>query len=77
MEILRQVDIFDNQTENLVQELPIDSFDLETFKKRFETESEDSLMYCPYEITSSTMDLFPKIKFDFEKYSYYVACYQA
>jgi hypothetical protein len=76
MEILRQVDIFENQTEKLVQEVPIDSFDLDTFKKRFETKTDDYLMYDPYEITSSTMDLFPKIKFDFEKYAYYVACYQ-
>ena len=76
MDILRQVDIFDNQTENLVQEVPIDTFDLETFQKRFETKNEDPLIYDPYEITFSTIDLFPKIRFDFEKYSYYVVCYQ-
>jgi len=76
MELLRQVDIFDNQTDSLVQEVPIDSFDLETFKERFEAKSEDPYMYNPYEITSLTMDLFPKIKFDFEKYSYFIACYQ-
>ena len=76
MDIIRQVDIFDNQTELLVQEVPVDSFNLETFRKRFEAKSEDPLMYNPYEITYSTIDLFPKITFDFEKYSYYVACYQ-
>jgi hypothetical protein len=76
MDILRQVDVFDNQTENLVQEAPIDNFDLDKFKKRFEAKSEDPLMYNPYEITSSTVDLFPEINFDFEKYSYFIACYQ-
>ena len=76
MDIIRQVDVFDIQTENLVREVLIDKFDLEIFKKRFETKNEDPLMYNPYEITSSTIDLFPEINFDFGKYSYFVACYQ-
>lgn len=36
MDILRQIGVFDNQTESLIRELSIDSFDLEIFKKRFE-----------------------------------------
>lgn len=76
LNILRQIDVFDNQTEDLINELPVEQFDLETFKKRFQTKKEDPLMYDPYEITSSTMDLFPKIEFNFEKYSYFIACYQ-
>jgi hypothetical protein len=76
MNILRQVDIFENQTNNLIQEMPIDKFDLEIFKKKFKTKNEDPLMYDPYEITSSTVDLFPEINFDFEKYSYFIVCYQ-
>ena len=65
MNITRQIDVFDNQTENLVRETPIDKFDLETFKKRFEIETDDPLMYKPYEITTSTADLFPDIIFEF------------
>ncbi len=76
MKILRQIDVFDNQTETLVKELPVDKFDLEIFKKRFDTKKEDPLMYNPYEISPSTKDLFPTIIFDFTKYSYYIACYQ-
>ena len=76
MKVIRQVDIFDNQTEKLVQEISIDFFDLEIFKKRFQI-GDDILMYNLYEITSFTADLFPEINFDFDKYSYYIACYQS
>lgn len=76
MKVIRQVDIFDKQTEGLVQEVPIHNFDLKTFRERFMAKSEDPLMYDPYEITSATMDLFPGIHFDFDKYSYQVSCYQ-
>lgn len=76
MDIHRQIEVYDNQTEKLVQKLIIDSFDLEIFKKRFEIKKDDSQMYELYEINFTTADLFPKIKFDFEKYSYYVTSYQ-
>jgi hypothetical protein len=77
MDIVRQIDVFDNGTELLVREIPIDAFDLDTFKTRFNAKKEDPLMYDPYEITVETMDLFPGLKFDFKKFSYYVGCYQA
>lgn len=76
MNVIRQVDIFDNQTDGLVKEVPIDNFDLETFRRRFNAKKEDPLMYDPYETTSMTTDLFPNISFDFNKYSYQVSCYQ-
>jgi hypothetical protein len=75
MDIVRQIDVFDNKTEELLRELNIDSFDLDLFKKRFDVKEEDPLMYYGYEITSSTVDLFPDIQFDFGNYSYYVVCY--
>lgn len=77
MKVIRQVDIFDNQTDKLVQEISIDFFDLEIFKNRFPNIGGDILMYNPYKITSFTADLFPEITFDFDKYSYYIACYQS
>lgn len=77
MNIIRQIDVFDNQTDFLVDELPLDNFDLETFKKRFGVKKKDPLMYDAYEITPSTKDLFPTIEFDFRKYSYFVSCWQA
>lgn len=77
MDIVRQIDVFDNETELLVQEIVMDTFDLDTFKKRFNAKQDDPLMYDPYEITEDTVDLFPAIKFDFNRFSYYVGCYQA
>ncbi len=76
MKVIREIDVFDNQTELLVREIPLENFDLETFKKRFEVREKDPLMYGHYEITPSTTDLFPTIVFDFSRYSYYVACFQ-
>ena len=76
MEVVRQIDVFDNKTEKLVQEVDLHSFDLELYKQRFEVKAEDPLMYEVYEITSSTVDLFPNVAFDLEKYSYYLCCYQ-
>lgn len=76
MKILRQIDVFDNQTEHLANELQMDNFDLVIFKKRFGTKKDDPFMYDPYDITSLTADLFPTISFEFAKYSYFIACYQ-
>jgi hypothetical protein len=75
MSIDRQIDIFDNETELLVQEVPIKTFDLERFKERFNVKDEDPLMYDPYEITIETIDLFPYVSFDFQKFSYFIGCY--
>jgi len=76
MNIIRQIDVFNNQTDKLVEELPVRNFKLEIFNKRFKIQKHDPEMYAPYEISSITADLFPDIKFDFSKYSYFMACYQ-
>jgi len=68
--VLRQIDVFDNGTDGLISEIKPSSFDLEFMKSRFNVMENDSLMYNPYEINSSHIDLFPKIKFDFKKYAY-------
>lgn len=73
--LIRQIDIFDKRTDGLISEIGLDSFDLELMKSRFKVASNDPLMYNPYEIDLSNVDLFPNVKFDFNKYSYYLACY--
>jgi hypothetical protein len=77
MDLVRQIDVFDNLTELLADELPLPSFDLEVFKKRFNVNADDPLMYGAYEISTATVDLFPSVNFDFTKFSYFVGCYQA
>ena len=76
MNIIRQIDVFDNLTENLVEEIMITTINLENFRTRFKIEPYDPEMYKPYEITEFTADLFPDIRFDFNKFSYYLAAYQ-
>jgi hypothetical protein len=74
-QIHRQIDVFDKKTEKLIDEINIISFDLESMKARFNVPQEDYLMYNPYEIDSSKIDLFADIEFDFNKYDYFLACY--
>jgi hypothetical protein len=77
MEVVRQIDVYDNLTEFCVDEWPLPSFDLDVFKKRFNVDRDDPLMYLQYKISPATVDLFPSFKFDFDKFSYFVGCYQA
>lgn len=74
--IIRQIDVFDKNNENLIEEISIEPFDLELMKSRFEIQSDDPLMYYPYEIDASKADIFPHIKFDFTKNLYFIATYQ-
>ncbi|AHW61562.1 hypothetical protein SAMN05444285_1672 [Draconibacterium orientale] len=74
--IYRQIDVFDKKTEELVDEIVLDFFDLDLMKSRFEIPPDDHLMYNPYEIDSSKTDLFSTIKFNFKKYDYFIACYR-
>ena len=72
----RQIEVFDKKTDLLVNEIEIDPFDLKLMKTRFKIKKKDPLMYDPYEITLSTMDLFLEIEFNFKDFSYYLAAYQ-
>lgn len=76
MRIIRQIDVFDINTDRLVEEILIETFDLNTFRKRFEKRENDPLMHGVYKISNSTSDLFPNINFDFNKYAYVITSYQ-
>lgn len=74
--IIRQIDVFDKLSEELIEEINLDSFDLELMKSRFEIHPDDPLLYYQYEIDLTKTDLFPSIKFDFNKNLYFMATYQ-
>ena len=74
--IIRQIDVFDKASEALIEEIYLDSFDLELMKSRFDILPDDPLMYYQYEIDPTKTDLFPFIKFDFNKNLYVIATYQ-
>lgn len=73
--LIRQVDVFEKKTERLNSEIVLDSFDLEVMKLRFVISPKDPMMFNPYLIDKTNIDLFPNIEFDFENYDYYLACY--
>lgn len=77
MNIVRQIDVFDIHTEFLVIKLPLPSFDLDSSIGRFKANADNQLMYGVYKIPPEAVELFPSINFDFDKFSYFVGCYQA
>lgn len=71
----RQIDFYDKKTDELVGEIDLSFFDIKTIKERFEINSNDPLIFKPYQIDINKIDLFPDIEFDLIKYDYYLACY--
>jgi len=76
MDIQRQIDVFDRVDEKLIQEIPINDFNLEMMSQIFELYEKDPLMYMQYEIEEIHKGHFPGVDFDFNKYVYFLACYQ-
>ncbi|PTX21057.1 hypothetical protein C8N40_10226 [Pontibacter mucosus] len=78
MKIIRQIDVFDNKTERLVDEILLSDLDLEEVKKIIQPEESDPALYDCYEITGSLKEYFESLGFSFKenKYSYYLCCYQ-
>ncbi|WP_449578676.1 DUF7683 domain-containing protein [Pontibacter aquaedesilientis] len=78
MKIIRQIDVFDNKTERLVDEILLSDIDLDELKNIIQTEESDSALYNCYEITGSLKKYFEGLGYSFKenKYSYYLCCYQ-
>ncbi|TNE78449.1 MAG: hypothetical protein EP332_14160 [Bacteroidetes bacterium] len=72
----RQIAVYDLETDKLVEEIPLQSMDLEVWRSRLNASEDDPKLYDPYEITQETSDLFPLIEFNFTRYAYYLECYQ-
>lgn len=81
MKIERTITVFDNTSEELIDEINIDYISLEDLKKVFNPSSDDPLMYNVYEIKSNLIPsinvlLKDKITFDLQTNTYYVECSQ-
>ena len=74
--IIRQIDVFNIKTEELINEIPLELFDLELMKIRFGVPNDDPIMYYQYEIDNLKKDLFPQMHFDFKENIYILACYK-
>ncbi len=76
----RILTVFDNETERLVAEYPLDSFDLESFKRRFAvTDDDDPLMHNVYPVAPRDGEFVSKyldkeVVFDFDKNAYFIEC---
>ena len=61
LKIIRQVDVFDKKTEELINEIILEDFNLEVIKPHFELVENDPKMYHPYEITEETKHLYVRL----------------
>lgn len=79
----RVMTVFDNETERLVTEYPLHSFDLKDFKHQFAvTDDDDPLMYNVYPVAPKDGGFVSKylngeVVFDFDKNAYFIECYDA
>lgn len=76
--IIRQIDVFDVITEKLVDEFPLNSFDLDEIKTLITANENDPLLYDGYSIEGKLQQYFEAQGFVFDrvKHVYYLACYQ-
>jgi hypothetical protein len=80
MEVNRVISKYDKESEELVGEVNIDDIDFLLLKKIFNPPAEDHLMYNPYEIGEKErieIGRLKSIKFEPDKYDYYLECFQA
>ena len=79
----RLISVFSNQTNELVAEHAISSFDLPRFKQHFgvSENDEDSEMVMEYTVESKDVEFLSEyladdVDYDFGKYSYFLSCYR-
>ncbi len=79
----RVLAVLDNETERLVAEYALHSFDLEAFKQHFAVEDDyDPLMYNVYPVSPTDVEFMSKyldeeVAFDFDRNAYFVECHDA
>lgn len=78
MKVIRQFDVFDRKTDNLVEEIPITDFKLEEIKGIIKPSEHDPALYDCYEIEGSLREYFEGIgySFDIENKIYFLCCFQ-
>ena len=76
MKVTRSIEVYDNQTEELIDEVVLKAFNLNRMRDYFNVDQDDPYMYSQCEINNLTASIFLDIKFNFEKNSYFLACYQ-
>jgi hypothetical protein len=79
----RLLSVFSNQTDELVTEHPLASFDLPSFKQHFGVpeEDEDSEMVMEYDVQPKDIEflsgyLSENVDYDFGKYAYFLSCHR-
>jgi hypothetical protein len=80
--VIREISIFSNKTEWLVDKVGLADFDLKAFQKEFEETDPASPMFAAYEVKKENLKflnhyLKKPISWDFEKYSYFVTAHSA
>ena len=78
MDIERVISTYEN--DSFIEEYDVSNIPFEELKKLFVLKQNDPQMYDPYEISVdiglNMSSLIPDIKFHFEKYEYFLECFQ-
>ncbi len=81
----RVLSVYNNQTDELVVELPLTFFDLPRFRQHFGVpdNDEDSEMIMEYAVGLKDVKFLSKylaetedVYYDFDKYAYFLSCYR-
>ena len=79
----RVLTVFDDETEQLVAERPLHSFDLKNFKRQFAVADDyDPLMYNVYPVSPKDVEFVSRyvdgeVIFDFDRNAYFIECNDA
>ncbi|WP_162623237.1 DUF7683 domain-containing protein [Confluentibacter sediminis] len=78
MKVIRMFDVFDKNSDKLMDEIVIPDLDIEAVKKLVNLIDGDPKLYYQYEVKGELKEYFEKLGYEFqtEKFDYFLSCYQ-
>jgi hypothetical protein len=72
--LIREIQVSEKATDKVVEEILLLEMDVDRLNMIFGEQTDDPLFYGGFEITRNLVQYFPDIKFDLDRYDYYVVC---
>jgi hypothetical protein len=72
----REIQVSEKDADIVVTNIPLPNLDVKDLVLIFGHKAEDPLFYMAYELNESIAIYFPDLRFDFNKYNYYVVCWR-
>jgi hypothetical protein len=74
--LIRQIDVYDNATDSLIEEIVLPELSIEKLRQVFGTNPEDPDFVFMYYLDKDKAKYFSEINFDFNKNAYAVGCFR-